>query len=99
METETDKQLSFIDIFISNVNNSFSENYKCFSENYIYIYRTFIKLYFNYSFTSCIYKIWLIKCLIDWENKMNYTWIKLNEDFINIKNTLKRNSYRTHRAD
>lgn len=37
METETDKQLSFIDIFISNVNNSFSENYKCFSENYIYI--------------------------------------------------------------
>ena len=48
----------------------------------------------NYtSFTSRVYKIGLIKCLIDGAHKINNTWLGFHDDVSKIKDVLKSNSY------
>ena len=59
---------------------------------------TRLLLDFN-SFTSRVYNFGLTKCLDDRAYKINNTWIKLNDDHINIKSILKGNSYPTHVTD
>ena len=45
------------------------------------------------SFTSCFYKISLIKCLIDRAYKTDNAWASFHNDITKIKETLKRNSF------
>ena len=92
METETDKQLPFTDVFINNVNNNLTTS--------VFHKSTYGGLLEDFtSFTYRAYKIDLIKCLIDRAYKINNTWIKVNSGLINIKSILKRSSYPTHRVD
>ena len=51
-----------------------------------------LQLYFN-SFTSCFYKISLIKCLIDCTYKINNTWANFHDYITKIKENLKHNSF------
>ena len=89
METETDKQLPFLDVFVSNVHSNLTRS--VFHKS---IYRRLLL-----DFTSCtsyVYEIASIKYLIERVYKINNTWIKINDDLINIRNTLKCNSYPRH---
>ena len=55
---------------------------------------TYSGLLLNFdSFTSCFYKISLIKCLIDHAYKINNTWASFHNDVTKIKETLKHNSF------
>ena len=59
-----------------------------------YYKSTYSGLLLNYTvFTSCFYKIGLIKFLIDRAYKINNTWPGFHDDVSKIKDVLKRNSY------
>ena len=66
METEVNKVIPFLDVLIANHNNILNTTTHHKS--------TYSGLPLNFnSFTSCFYKINLIKCLIDRAYKMNKT--------------------------
>ena len=86
METEVNKIIPFLDVLIDNSQNIL--------KTLTYHKSTYSGLLLNYtSFTSCFYKIGLIKCLIDRAYKINNTWPGFHDDVSKIKDVLKRNSY------
>ena len=87
METEVNKIIPFLDVLIDNSQNILKTS--------TYHKSTHSGLHLNHtSFTSCFYKIGLIKCLIDRAYKINNTWPGFHDDDVpKIKDVLKRNSY------
>ena len=86
METEVNKIIPFLDVLIDNSQNILKTS--------TYHKTTYSGVPLNYtSFTSCFYKIGLLKCLIDRAHKINNTWPGFHDDVSKIKDVLKRNSY------
>ena len=86
METEVNKVIPVLDVFIDNCNNILNTT--------TYHKSTYSGLLLNFdSFTSYFYKISLIKCLIDHAYKINNTWASFHNDVTKIKETLKHNSF------
>ena len=86
METEVNKIILFLDVFIDNSQNILKTS--------TYHKFTYSGLLLNCnSFTSRFYKIGLIKCLIHRSYKINNTWSGSHDDVSEIKDILKRNSY------
>ena len=86
METEVNKIIPVLDVFIDN-----SQNILKTSTYHKFTYSGLI-LNCN-SFTSRFYKIGLIKCPIHRSYKINNTWSDFHDDVSKIKDVLKRNSY------
>ena len=86
MECEKDNKIAFLDVLINKENNGLITN--------VYKKSTFTGLLTNYSsFTSELFKIVLIKSLIDRAYKINNTWIGFHNDIIFNVNILKRNCF------
>ena len=73
MENGIDKQLLFLDVFISNVNNNLTTS-------------VFYKSTYTGRFLSA--KLDSFKCLIEAAYKISNSWIKSNDDLMNIKNVI-----------
>ena len=86
MEKVVNKVIPFLNVLIDNHNNILNTT--------TYHKSTYSGLLLNFdSFTSCFYKISLIKCLIDRAYKTNDTLAGFHNDVTKIKETLKRNSF------
>ena len=86
METEVNKVIPFLDVLIDNRSKILNTT--------TYHKSTYYGLLLNFdSFTSCFYKISLIKCLINRAYKINNTWASFHNDVTKIKETLKRHSF------
>ena len=84
IEKQINHSIAFLDLFISGINN---QNLTL----QIYHKSTYTGLLLNFkSFTSFLYKIGLIKCLID---KLFKTWNSFHNDIENIKSNLIKNAY------
>ena len=84
IEKQINHSIAFLDLFISGINN---QNLTL----QIYHKSTYTGLLLNFkSFTSFLYKIGLIKCLID---KLFKTWNSFHNDIENIKSNLITNAY------
>ena len=80
METEINKVILFLDFLIDNRNNILNTT--------AYQKLTYSGLLLNFdSFTSCFYKINLIKYLIDRAYEINNTWASFYNDVTKIKET------------
>ena len=87
----TEKQfnhfIAFLDVFISGINNQ-NLTLKTYDKS------TYTRLLLNCkSFTSFLYKISFIKCLIDRSFKICNSWKFFHNDIENIKSNLIKNAY------
>ena len=86
METEVNKVIPVLDVFIDNCNNILN--------TITYHKSTYSGLLLNFdSFTSYFYKISLTKCFIYRAYKINNTWASFHNYVTKIKETLKHNSF------
>ena len=86
METEDNKFIPFLDVFINNRNNILNTT--------TYHKSTYSGLLLNFNnFSSRFYKINLTKCLIDRAYKIINAWDSFHNNVSKIKETLKRNSF------
>ena len=87
MEKQINHSMSFLDVFISGINN---QNLTL----EIYHKSTYTRRLLSFkSFTSFSYKIILIKCLIDRSFKIYSNWKSFHIDIENIKSNLIKNAY------
>ena len=87
IEKQINHSIAFLDVFISGTNN---ENLTLQT----YHKSTYTGLLLNFkSFTSFLYKISLIKCLIDRLIKICNNWNSFHNDIENIKSNLIKNVY------
>ena len=86
METQVNHSIPFLDVFISSINNQNLTLQK-------YHKFTYTGLLLNFkSFTLFLYKISLIKCLIDRSFKISDSWNSFHNDIKNIKSNLIKNA-------
>ena len=86
METQVNHSVPFLDVFISSINNQNLTLQK-------YHKFTYTGLLLNFkSFTLFLYKISLIKCLIDKSFKISDSWNSFHNDIKNIKSNLIKNA-------
>ena len=90
MEKEAYHKLPFLDVLVDNNDrNSLLTS--------VYRKKTFTGLLTNYfSFTSCSYKVGLIRTLVDRVYKINNTWLGLHEDISKLMDILKKNLFPAH---
>ena len=92
METEKEKTLPFLDVLITSSENTFLTT--------VYRKTTFTGLFLNFtSFTPLIYKMGLIKTLIDRSFKICYNWMSFHLEVEKIKKLLAKNAYPTNTID
>ena len=87
IENQIKHSIAFLDIFISGINNQNLTLQR-------YHKSTYTGLLLNFkSFTSCSYKISLIKCLIDRSFKVCNNWKSFHNSIENIKSNVIKNDY------
>ena len=84
MEKEAHHKLPFLDVLVNNNDpNSLLTS--------VYRKKTFTGLLTNYfSFTSYLYKVGLIRTLVDRAYKINNTWPGLHEDITKLMDIVKK---------
>ena len=87
IEKQTNHSITFLDVFISGINNQNLTLQTYHKSTY-----TGLLLHFK-SFTSFSYKISLIKCLIGRSFKICKNWNSFHSDIENIKSNLIKNAY------
>ena len=87
IEKQINHSIAFLDVFISGINNQ-----NLTLQTYHQSTYTGVLLNFK-SFTSCSYKISLVKCLIDRSFKICNNWNSFHNDIENIKFNLIKNAY------
>ena len=86
IEKQVNHSIAFLDVFISGINK---QNLTLQT----YHKSTYAGLHLNFeSFTSFLYKISLIKCLIDRSFKICNNWNSFHNDIENIKSNLIKNA-------
>ena len=90
MEKEAHHKLPFLDVLVNNNDpNSLLTS--------VYRKKTFTGLLTNYfSFTSYLYKVGLIRTLVDRAYKINNTWPGLHKDITKLMDILKKNLFPAH---